>query len=299
MLGASPQRTHTRTPAPVFIGGDGYLLYLCRGAARPADQAPHFHDEYVISLQLRGEAACRVGGESLRLGPGDFVLINPQQVHAAEAPRVGEEAESEYVTLYVEPRLVAALLDDVEGETTCPEFVTAHAPRRGDLARKLLEILEVAADDGDPTSESTRAAVEGAMQELLVAIFEDFSNLRIPMQRSTARVGHRKVAQALEFMRSLPRADGSPRPTTEELAAVAGLSKFHFIREFERHVGMTPGAYLRMLRLTEATRLLRATQLRVSDIALNVGFADHPSFSRSFTRTMGMTPVAYRRIWAD
>ena len=32
------------------------------------------------------------------------------------------------------------------------------------------------------------------------------------------------------------------------------------------------------------------------DIALAVGFADHPSFSRAFARYMGMTPSDYRRI---
>lgn len=283
--------------AASYIGGQGYLLYHFRGTTRAVETAPHFHDEYVISLQLRGQETCRVGGELVDLSPGEFVLINPQQVHSAETGSVQDEPE--FMTLYVEPGLVAELAASMGAPTSRPEFVTAHTGVRPELARKLKHVFEVAAEHAGHDAASQHAAIDAALHELLVAVFEAYSNLRIPMRRSTSRVGHRKVARALEYMRALPRGDGSRRPTTEELATIAGLSKFHFIREFERHVGMTPGAYLRMLRLTHATRLLRETQLRVSDIALNVGFADHPSFSRSFTRTMGMTPVAYRRIWAS
>ena len=277
-----------------FLGGDGYLLYYSPGENREADASPHFHDEYAISLQLSGTQVCRIGSTEHSIHRGDLLLINPQQVHACTPADV--DAPGAFVTVYVNVKLVEELAREV-GIEALPEFTVAAMTRQDDLARKVLEIFELALEHRGASPESAKAAVDGALQELILAVFERYSNLHLPMRRSTARVGHRKVARALEYMRSLPRGDGSPRPTTEELAEIAELSKYHFIREFERHVGMTPGAYLRMLRLTEATRLLRETDLRVSDIAINVGFADHPSFSRSFTRCIGMTPISYRRIW--
>ena len=82
----------------------------------------------------------------------------------------------------------------------------------------------------------------------------------------------------------------------DELAAIAELSKYHFLRQFAQTVGMTPGAYLRSLRLCEAARRLRVSDRPILDIALSVGFADHPSFSRAFARYMGMTPSTYQRL---
>ena len=84
--------------------------------------------------------------------------------------------------------------------------------------------------------------------------------------------------------------------TLDELAEVAGLSKYHFLRQFSQAVGMTPGAYLRTLRLCQAARKLRSSELPILEIALSVGFADHPSFSRAFARHMGMTPSEYQKL---
>ncbi len=140
-----------------------------------------------------------------------------------------------------------------------------------------------------------RLSVESSLHEVLLLAFEEFSNLKQPALRSTARVGHRKIARSLDYIRSL-EAEGSPNVSLDALAEVAGLSKYHFLRQFSQVVGMTPGAYLRTLRLCHAARKLRTTELPILEVALSVGFADHPSFSRAFARHMGMTPSEYQKL---
>jgi AraC-like DNA-binding protein len=137
-------------------------------------------------------------------------------------------------------------------------------------------------------------SVDIALAEVVMLAFEEFSNLRQPMLRSTNRVGHRKIARSVEYIRSLDK--NATNPTLEQLAEVAGLSKYHFLRQFSQVVGMTPGAYLRTLRLCHAARKLRTTDMPILEVALSVGFADHPSFSRAFARYMGMTPSEYQRL---
>ncbi|MBK8238503.1 MAG: helix-turn-helix transcriptional regulator [Deltaproteobacteria bacterium] len=68
------------------------------------------------------------------------------------------------------------------------------------------------------------------------------------------------------------------------------------MRQFDQVVGMTPGAFLRTLRLCHAARMLRTSDTPIVDIAVSIGFADHPSFSRAFARAMGLTPSDYRRL---
>ena len=43
-------------------------------------------------------------------------------------------------------------------------------------------------------------------------------------------------------------------------------------------------------------RKLRRSKASILEIALGVGFADHPSFSRAFARHMGMTPSQYQAL---
>jgi AraC-like DNA-binding protein len=79
-----------------------------------------------------------------------------------------------------------------------------------------------------------------------------------------------------------------------EMASAAGLSRAHFIREFQRAFGESPHAYLLTRRLERAAALLRNTDRQVADICLSVGLSSLGSFTTSFTRMFGVSPTAYR-----
>ena len=80
----------------------------------------------------------------------------------------------------------------------------------------------------------------------------------------------------------------------DDLARAAGLSRFHFSREFRRAFGDSPHGYLLTRRLERAAALLRSTDRKVADICFSVGLRSVGSFTTSFTRTYGMSPTAYR-----
>jgi AraC-like DNA-binding protein len=82
--------------------------------------------------------------------------------------------------------------------------------------------------------------------------------------------------------------------TVGELAALAGLSSFHFIRAFREETGETPHHYLRSRRLERAKELLVTTPAPVTEICDAVGFQSLGSFSSLFRRETGETPGAYR-----
>ncbi len=80
----------------------------------------------------------------------------------------------------------------------------------------------------------------------------------------------------------------------EDMAAAAGLSRAHFIREFGRAFGESPYSYLLTRRLERAAALLRDTDRQIIDICLSVGLTSLGSFTTSFTRTFGVSPRVYR-----
>lgn len=79
-----------------------------------------------------------------------------------------------------------------------------------------------------------------------------------------------------------------------ELADVAGFAPSYLSRVFKEEVGMTVSEYLRMLRCEQAARLLRETDLPVSEISAYVGYPDHNYFIKAFRKQYKMTPGAYR-----
>jgi AraC-like DNA-binding protein len=82
------------------------------------------------------------------------------------------------------------------------------------------------------------------------------------------------------------------------VAAVAAVSKYHFIRCFEQTYGETPMRYLTRRRIERAQDLLRNANLTVTEVCMAVGFTSLGSFSTRFARLVGESPVAYRNRWA-
>ncbi|HTD28639.1 MAG TPA: AraC family transcriptional regulator, partial [Xanthomonadaceae bacterium] len=77
-------------------------------------------------------------------------------------------------------------------------------------------------------------------------------------------------------------------------ATQAGLSPFHFLRVFAKAIGATPHQYLVRSRLRRAARLLVDGSDSITDIALDVGFADLSNFVRTFHRAAGVSPRGFR-----
>ncbi len=83
------------------------------------------------------------------------------------------------------------------------------------------------------------------------------------------------------------------------LAARAGVSTSGFSRCFGVSTGISPHQWLLRARVERARQLLRDTDLRLADIAVEVGFSDQAHFTRSFGRVAGVSPGAWRRKRPD
>jgi AraC-like DNA-binding protein len=80
----------------------------------------------------------------------------------------------------------------------------------------------------------------------------------------------------------------------DEIASVAGVSKYHFLRCFATTYGKTPARYLTERRIERAQDLLRATNLTVTEVCYLVGYTSLGSFSSRFRELVGITPSAYQ-----
>lgn len=86
------------------------------------------------------------------------------------------------------------------------------------------------------------------------------------------------------------------RPVTvDEIAAHVNTSKYHFIRRFAKETGMTPHQYILQLKLQEACRLLKFTNLSIAEISRSLGYDNCAYFSGQFKNRFGTSPTAYRK----
>ncbi|WP_293127455.1 AraC family transcriptional regulator [Microcoleus sp. bin38.metabat.b11b12b14.051] len=75
-----------------------------------------------------------------------------------------------------------------------------------------------------------------------------------------------------------------------ELAAIAQISPYHFLRLFKNSLGITPHQYILQRRIEKAKYLLLHTELSITEVAATAGFYDQSHLTRYFKRIVGVTP---------
>jgi len=112
-------------------------------------------------------------------------------------------------------------------------------------------------------------------------------------RKDTQKDLHKKLKRALAYMKKHP----DEAITIAQLADLAHLSSYHFIRCFKSAYELTPLQYLTRLRLKKASLLLKRSRASVGDIVPQCGFQNESAFIRLFKREFRMTPVAYRKTF--
>jgi AraC-like DNA-binding protein len=196
------------------------------------------------------------------------------------------------------------------GEHFSCRHLQAGGNRRAVLALDPLTLSEVADDCGvgeprfaaaamPPSRRSAalygavrRAAAGGLPDEAVIGLMT--WALRAGREPERAAVSGADRARVLDVARHLDDAYAEPF-TLQGMAALAQLSRYHFLRVFRAVVGESPHQYLIAARLRAAADRLIDTRQPVTAIALGVGFNDISHFNATFRRSFGLSPTELRR----
>lgn len=238
----------------------------------------HMHDEFGIGVILSGAQRSASGRGPVEAGPGSLITVNPGEIHDG-IPL--SETGRRWHMLYLAPALVADLAADLQqdriaGSGTGQEF-TLPVLQDQRVASTFLTLFEKVTGS---TARQDRLAVETALLQLAARLVD-----------SRAKTVHAGGPAAL--MRAVERIDSDPADMVSlaELAQMAGLSRFQFLRAFCRQTGLTPHAYQVQRRIQLARRLILSGE-PLATAASSAGFADQSHMTRLFRRTLGYTPGA-------
>jgi len=172
--------------------------------------------------------------------------------------------------------------------------------------------------DADDLALRARAvAADGVYGSLLAALAAEARQAAYPLQELIVE----SIATALAYRlvtrlaRATPRAVSLPgalnmrafrdvaahierhldeRISLSDLAGVAGVSRFHFARQFRLRTGESPMGYLLRVRIERGKQLLRETAASIGEVAAALAFADQSHFTRTFKRLVGVPPREYK-----
>jgi len=246
--------------------------------------APHFHEGYCLGVIEKGALGFRYMGENLVAPAGAVNLAIPGEVHTG---RAAKKAGWTYRMFYLDADLFTKTAAQMTGKKMPLPFIREGVlfdPGLAGMIRRLHRRLQ--------NPQVSILEKETGLLAVLGCVIRQYSRPRI----TGWPTGYEPnvVKSARDFIQAHYHRDISVR----ELAAITGLSPYHFIRVFQKQVGLTPHAYLTQVRIQRAGQRLQNGEAIV-DTALKTGFFDQSHLTRHFKRIVGVTPGRYRNSVQD
>lgn len=239
---------------------------------------PHAHEEFFIALTEEGVATPTYRGDRHVIGPGDLIVLNPEEAHSG-GPRA--EGSWTYRALYPRPDLMRMIVAEFPGNRlTVPEF-GRDVVRDREITTSLRRFHRLS-----ESPESSMLEREAYLAEALVLLVG--RHAAPPQAPRPPGQEPRAVRLSREYLQE----HAEKNVTLPALARFAGLSAFHLCRVFREAVGMTPHAYQTQVRVRRAKSLLRSG-LPITQVAVEAGFYDQAHLTRHFKRIVGLTPGRY------
>lgn len=222
-----------------------------------------------------GEGRLSRRGEQRSLSPGDLLLTDCMQLHSCRSAQNGP-----WTFLWLNFNGISAPAYYEQFSHTGTHVLTPSDP--AEIGRCLREILQMHRDV-EPFAELRSA-------ELITHVL---TQVLIDANAAPAARSHIPgfIEEALRDINAHLRDD----LTLDHFARTLGVNKYHLQKEFKRHIGMSPNAYVCNARLKMAKSLLLLNDLTVSQVAEQAGFRNIGHFMNMFKRATGMTPGEYRR----
>lgn len=226
--------------------------------------APHRHEFFELIVPLAGQMSVHLGGRDILAKPGMALLYPRGMVHE-------ERADPEH------PISTRFLSFEWDRE---PQTAPLHAH---DHEGRIREAVEWLYRDRDLAETPAVRRQRQATLELVLAVYMVCAT-RNPQEDELVRNIRRHVREHLAELILL-----------EQLAEIAGLSRFHFVRTYHKLTGRTPMADVRTMRLEHARELLLTTALPLKQIAPLSGMGSEYALSRAFSRHFDYPPSRLRR----
>ena len=247
---------------------------------------PHMHTHYELYFFLNGDTDYIVGDKQFHLKPGDFMIIEPNQLHFPDVKVEDGSRPYERFILWIRPEYLSQLqtkedmlqeaLTDIHNTGSC------HFRPDTDNMQRILSILEDMLRENSEQEIGYSQAIEALFTQLLIQINRVFHSKRA-FQKSSSTTD--LYSQIVRFI----HANLKENITLDDLASEFFVSRSYISRIFRQHLDISVHEYILKLKLDQVLSEIAKGQ-PISDAALEYGFNNYSTFYRQCVKEFGMSP---------
>lgn len=267
--------------APVHL--DGAIIQCWRQSSSQMDQPPL--DHHYIAFHLGGPKRVIRSGAGRNIAR-DIAPHSCTTVEAGSTYAWSTIGPVEFAHLYIDPgHFARTVAENGGGEPARISFAERIGAFDPLLSRLLTAIVGNRASD-----DIAQAAQEACLDAALMRLYEQASVTGEDERRM--RMTPRTLARVRDYI----EAHLQDPIRLQDLAELAGYSRFHFARAFRATTGLPPYSFILRERAALACRLLEQTDMPVKAVAKASGFTTHALFASRFRQLTGVAPSMYRGL---
>ncbi|MCQ2469476.1 MAG: AraC family transcriptional regulator [Ruminococcus sp.] len=251
----------------------------------------HWHDAVEIIMPIKGEYSVNVAGIDYRLLENDIIIIPPGELHSMPA------IAGRRLIFQCDNKILSnvTVLEPVTRVMNVPIVIdNSYNKDLHALAKKtMLDILSLY----DSKSELSDVKIYLKIIELFMALSEfQLERQKTVMDCDDEKLGeyNEKFGTVLKYIDSNYMYD----ITLEQLADVAGYSKYHFSRIFKQYNSMSYLQYINARRTKAAETLLLDPDMPITEVAMRSGFKSLTTFNRIFKEIKHCTPTDFKKLYS-
>lgn len=219
---------------------------------------------------LDGQLHSVVDGRDILLSSGELLICSPNQWHM------------QYADMGHSPSFVTIIPDrsDIDLSALAGRSITPD-----DDTLKLLAVLLEEAQNPDAYSESMILAI---LETVLYRLLRAHSSTE-PVEKTSAE--NRIIRRAQQYV----SAHVCDKLSVPIVAQMAGVSPSYLTALFHKHLRLSPGEYIRRVKLQKSKQLIREGKLNFTEIAEALSYSTVHHFSRQFKDNFGISPTEYAK----
>ncbi len=253
------------------------------------------HDFWELVYAEKGNLICRADDNEILLEEGEMLFHKPNEWHALRAD--GRRAPNVFIMSF-------------ECRSEAIHFFEGRKMR---VDKSLLRTIFAIIEESKKTFDLPYSDPEAKKMDLLAAptlggrqlIKNYLEILLISLMRNETERGETEAvflpreqfdelipARAIAYM----QAHIDENLTVEDICTVLHYNKSYIFRQFKKTTGSSLMAYFTKMKVEKAKRLLRESDMSISQIAASLSFDTANYFSKCFKKVTGYTPGTYRKI---
>ncbi|GIO29845.1 MULTISPECIES: helix-turn-helix domain-containing protein [Paenibacillus] len=238
----------------------------------------HMHQGYELYYLFSGERDYFIRDRTFRVKRGSFVFIEKEELH--RTIDAGAPKHERVVINFAAPLLEGSGLNGRSGVVTL-------APQDQYKGEALVREL-IAEAKGDAPGRDMM--LESLLKQLLVHVFRAQTEQLEPEAQPSAL--HRTMSEVAEYVGSHYREELHLKDVAERFF----VSPYYLSRKFKQCTGFGFAEYVQLVRIREAQRLLRETNLKMIEVAERTGIGTIANFHKLFRKMNGCSPLQYRKL---